>query len=233
MKKILNFTLVLLPFISSATPFVEKNWTGTYLGGNVGAIFNRGSIEANDIAFSSWNGLCYQKAQFSSASIGPQLGFQKQFDSKAVIGVEGDYTYNFSQSTQAQCDCEFDSGVYDRFNMKNRYQLSMKGRLGYALKHNIQPFFAAGVSFADLGLSYTNEVNDDYFHTQIRPGYVFGGGIDWALAQHWNARIEYFYNQYNAIQLGIGEIYQIGDTSGFGQLKLSSNNVRFAVNYWF
>lgn len=232
MMKLFNIGFLLLPLIAVAFSNHEKTWTGKYLGGSVGGIFNQLSIESNHLAFSSWDGLCNQTKIFNSAFIGPQIGFQKQFDSKAILGVEGDYTYNFSQSAYTQCGCDFNNNVYDKFEMQNRYQLSLKGRFGYALKYGLQPFFAAGVSFANLGLSYINEINDNYSHNQIRPGYVVGGGIDWAYNQHWNIRFEYFYNQYNALELNILNIYSISDAGGFGQMKLTSNNIRFAINYW-
>ena len=233
MRKSISVILVFLPQLANAAPEFEQDWTGHYIGGNIGAIFNQGSVQAHHIAFSSWDGRCSQNGQFNSAFIGPQIGIQKQFESKAILGLEGDYTYNFSQFGNAQCDCELDNSVYDKFSIRNRYQLALKARLGYAYRYRLQPFFAAGVSFADLGLSYTNEVNNNYAHTQIRPGYVLGAGVDWAYSPNWNFRLEYFYNQYNAIDLNILNVYEITDTGGSGQLKLSSNNVRVAINYWF
>jgi len=227
------FSILWVAMIANAAPLFEKEWTGKYLGGNVGAIFNQGNIEASHIAFSAWDGLCYQKGHFASAFIGPQIGIQKQYDSKAVIGGEGDYTYNFSQFGNSSCECEFDASIYDKFSWRNRSQLSLKGRLGYALKHNVQPFFAAGVSFSDLGLSYNNEINNSYSHTQLRPGYVLSTGIDWAYTEYWNFRLEYNYYQYNPLDLTILHIYEISDFGGMGQLKLSANTVRVALNYWF
>lgn len=233
MLKISRIGMMVLPAITFATDTFEKNWSGKYLGGNVGGIFNNINLQANQIALGAWDGQCQRNTSFSSAFIGGQYGIQKQYASNLTFGVEGDYTFNLSQSANTSCDCDINSGVYDGLTARNHYQASIKGRLGYAAKHNLQPFFAAGVSFAELGMAYANEVHDTYSHNQIRPGFVVGGGLDWAHSEHWNLRLEYYYNQYNALNLGLPSIYQIYDAAGLERLNLSSNNIRAGINYWF
>jgi outer membrane immunogenic protein len=108
-----------------------------------------------------------------------------------------------------------------------------RGRLGYLYKPDFLTFVSAGVSFADLGLSYTNEVANNYSTNQFQPGWLVGGGVEWAAARFWSVRLEYYYNQYNYLNMPMDYIYGVYDGSGHGKLNLSSNNIRLGVNYWF
>jgi outer membrane immunogenic protein len=235
MQKIISKSLVfLLPSIiwANSSSF-EKKWTGLYAGGNVGAIFNRAVLNSNHNAFSNWDGTCNQTNHFSSAFIGPQAGILKQFDSKLVVGIEGDFTYNFSQATDATCTCDFYPDIYDQFTLSNRNQGSIRGRLGYSIKQNLLPYFTAGGSFSDMGIAYNNEANEQYSHHTTQYGLMIGGGLEYAYSQKLSFRLEYFYNEYARLDLGLLNIYDVYDPTGHGSYNLSANNIRAAINYWF
>lgn len=210
-----------------------KVWSGFYGGGNIGGIFNRASINSKHVALSNIEGVCSNNVGFSSFFAGAQAGVVHQFDSKVVLGVEGDFTYNVSQNGTSQCDCEFDNSIYDQLYLKNRNQGSIRGRVGYAMNHNLLPFFTAGGSFANLGLRYSNEASDSYTASQIQPGWVIGAGLEWAYSEKWSVRMEYYYNRYNELQMAMPTIYQVYDSYGGANANLYSNNIRAAVNYWF
>lgn len=210
-----------------------KVWSGVYGGGNIGGIFNHASIDAQHIALSNEYGVCSNNVGFSSFFAGAQAGVLHQFDSNVVLGVEGDFTYNVSQIGISQCDCEFDASIYDQLYLKNRNQGSIRGRVGYAMNHNLLPYFTAGGSFANLGLRYSNEASDSYTASQIQPGYVLGAGLEWAYLAKWSVRLEYYYNSYNELQMNMPTIYTVNDPSGFAHANLYTNNIRAAINYWF
>ena len=234
MIKYLKPFILLYPALALAQGENQKNWSGAYLGPNVGGIFNSINLDANHISFSNLDGICNHHSSLSSAFIGGQIGAKKQFDSKLVFGLEGDYTYNFSNSKSNNCVCEFDDLIFDSFKLYNRFQTSVRGQVGYALEaYNLLPFFSGGVSFADLGQKYTNEANDYYSLFSMQPGYVLGGGLEWAYSKSFSLRLEYYYNHYNALNLSLPIVYDISDSSAHGQMNLSSNNIRFGLNYWF
>lgn len=211
-----------------------KVWSGFYAGGNLGGIFNTANINSQHVAFSNLNGICNGRTNFSSFFLGTQAGIVHQFDSRVVLGVEGDFTYNFSQAGYIQCDCEFDSSIYDRVGVKNRNQGSIRGRVGYAMDNNLLPYFTAGGSFANMGLMYTNEAaSNNYSASQIQPGWVIGTGIEWAYSQQWSVRLEYYYDRYPQLAMNMPYIYQIYDGIGGANANLYANNIRAAVNYWF
>jgi outer membrane immunogenic protein len=145
-----------------STTALPNNWTGAYGGINIGGVFNDANLKSNNLGFIGLSSTCNMNSNFSSFFSGVQAGYAYQFDSKVVLGVEGDYTYNSSQTGRAKCPCPFTPGVSDGFSFKNRQQGSVRGRIGYALNHNLLPFLSAGDSFADLGMNYLNEAGDHY-----------------------------------------------------------------------
>jgi outer membrane immunogenic protein len=232
-NKWMGSAVLFLAVVTSVNATTEKNWSGLYIGPNLGGIFNQAKLVSNNIGFANWDGVCNARESFSSAFVGAETGVMHQFESNIVIGLEGDFTYNFTRSVQSGCDCDFHGDIYDKFNMKNQYQGSFRGRLGYALPHNLLPFFSAGISLANLGLVYQNEGGDNYSYYSTQPGWVVGTGFDWAFAAKWSLRLEYYYDKYDRLTMSIPSIYGLADPVGAGKLNLSSNNVRASLNYWF
>lgn len=232
MKKFMALIGALMSSLSTAGD-LEKNWSGFYGGGHLGGVFNHMELNAKHFAFVGLNGDCNHNSSYSGALMGGQAGFVHQLKSKWVLGVEGDFSYNFSQSSQVQCLCDFDSQVYDRFQLINREQGSVRGRVGYAMQHHLLPFASAGVSFANLGLDYHNEGGNRISGLSYQPGWLIGAGLEWAYTKQWTLRLEYQYAQYAQYEMPIYNIYGVEDPSGYGHLNVYNNNIRVALNYWF
>ncbi len=60
-----------------------------------------------------------------------------------------------------------------------------------------------------------------------------GGGVEWAYTLQWIVRLEYYYAQYNELQMPMYEVYGIEDPNGHANLNVSTNNIRAALSYWF
>jgi outer membrane immunogenic protein len=228
----LIFFIILIPFSVYAEKPIAKTWDGLYLGANVGGMINHANIDAHHVAFTNLNGVCHQQKNYNSAFLGTQAGLSHQFDSKVVMGIEGDFNYPFSQNTQPTCTCDFYPQYYDQFTLTYRNQGSIRGRIGYSLEHHLLPYFTAGGSFANMAVSYNNEVNDHYYRSNIQPGWTIGGGLEWAYSKQLSFRVDYFYQQYNDLKTPITNIYEIYDSSGQGVFSLNSQRIQFAINYW-
>ncbi len=184
-KKVMNKYIVLsllLPALAWAAPpqSSTKTWSGFYGGGHIGGVFNDASVDSAHLSFSNIEKVCNLKKNFSSLFLGGQAGVVKQLQSNLVLGVEGNYSYHFNQYGQAQCDCEFEPSdneppIYEAFNMVNQEQASIRGRLGYAMPFNILPYASAGVSFANLGMDYSNEGGNTHTSLSFQPGWLVGG----------------------------------------------------------
>jgi outer membrane immunogenic protein len=210
-----------------------NKWTGIYGGLSVGGTFVDADLSSNQIGFTTDEVSCIKEANFSSFFPGLQVGYVNQFDSKIVLGVEGDFTYNLNQSGTQNCVCPHNSHAFDRFTVSNKMQGSVLGRIGYMLDFNLHPFLFAGASFADLGMNYSNEYEDYYSESTIKTGWLAGAGLEWGFSRDWSVRLEYYYIDYGTIDLDIPTIYDLDDPNGNAKANMTVNNVKLALSYWF
>jgi outer membrane immunogenic protein len=208
-------------------------WTGFYGGISVGGNFSSADLRSNHLGFVNPDGKCNINSSLSSFFPGVQFGYLHQFESKVVLGVEGDFTYNTQEQADITCPCPTNLKAKDRFTVKNSLQGSLRGRLGYALDGNLLPFVSVGVSFADMGIKYHNEGGDYYNKTATQAGWLAGAGLEWGFSDDLSVRAEYYYKAYNDLNIRIPSVYALTDPNGSGNLNVNDNTVRVALNYWF
>jgi outer membrane immunogenic protein len=231
-NKRLWILLCLAAFVNSAHAQTPYNWTGAYAGVNLGSVWSSTQLNANNISFLPEDGT-YQNAN-TGATVNPglQVGYVQQLSGQWVVGAEGDFSYA-NNSTQFQ---QSDSlGEFDRFTVRNNLQGSLRLRTGYAIERFL-PFITAGVSFASLGLDYTNEMgtSENLSKTTTQVGWILGGGLDYGVLANLSVRTEYLYTDYGkALNLNIATVSGYVDSSGGAQATLASHVVRAAVNYRF
>lgn len=227
--------VIALSMVGSAHADVNS-WTGLYAGANAGFTFNDAQLEASQLGFTSPISACHQHSNFSKFFSGAQFGYSYQFPNKIVSGIEANVTLNNDQKHTFTCNSQFNPGVYDRFAFRNQMQTALKGRVGLAedWKNIIfLPYVTAGMSVANLGLTYANEGSDYYSKNASQLGWLVGVGIEWAFMQHWSARAEYDFVDYgNAMNLNLPTIYDLNDPGAKAKVNLNSNNIMLAINYW-
>ena len=212
---------------------LSNPWSGIYLGFNFGGIFNQANLHAHQLGFDNLPGVCDANTHFSSTYPGAELGYTLQLDSKWVVGLLGNYSYNLSRINRVACNCPFDAHISDRFTVQNTMQGSLLGRLGYALENHLLPYFAGGVSFANLKLNYNNEIANSYSQSNTQPGWRVGGGIEWLIAPNWSISSEYYYTDYNAFNMAIPVVYGLFDPNGNARVQMNANNIQASIKYWF
>jgi len=213
----------------------DNKWTGLYAGVNAGFAFNDAQLYSQHLGFTLPSATCNTSSNYSTPFSGAQVGYAYQFPNYMVTGVEANVTFNANQTEKLGCHSPFTTTVYDHFEFRDQMQASIKGRIGRALNWNkniLLPYLTAGASFANLGLTYHNEVGDYYSTNTTEPGFLIGAGVEWAFMQHWSLRAEYYYIDYNTLKLSIPNVYGLIDPNGGAKVNLSSNNVAVAVNYW-
>lgn len=209
----------------------ELDWTGFYAGLSAGAVINESDLEATHAGLvenPSRRGI-----EFTSFIPGAQAGYLKHFESGWVAGGEIDFTYPDSEGDAViGCDCP---AALDRFSVKNRIQGGLRGRVGYPFHHDrILPYLAAGLSFADTSLGYTNDVGDRYVKNTVQTGWVLGGGLEYRPAEPLSLRAEYLYSDYgDALNMDLPVIDGAEDPAGHARADLASHTLRLSVNYWF
>lgn len=212
-----------------------NSWTGVYIGAEAAAVFNNVQLRSQQSGFSNLEGTCNTSSNFSTISPGIQMGFLHQFTNHFVSGIEANFI-NTNQKTTLNCTCPFNPDVSDRFSFRNQRQSSIKGRGGRALNWNktiLLPYFTAGASVTNAGLTYKNEGGDYYSKNINQTGWLMGAGIEWSFKQNWSLRTEYSHVNYGkTIELKIPGVYGLIDPEGNARANLSSNSIAVSINYW-
>jgi outer membrane immunogenic protein len=218
-----------LPVKAAPAAVVAYNWAGFYIGGHIG--FAWGDNRMTDIdGFSSVVG---NVTQYSSDGIigGGQIGANWQ-TGWFVFGVEGDISATGAAGSTNRVDpVAFDETAHTRYS----WVATIRGRLGVAFDRTLI-YASGGVAFASIRneLSDTDgavfDPDDSFSSRSTRTGWVAGGGIEYAFAGNWTARVEGLY-------MDFGDRTYVVDIGGGTNSRFNVNNtlavVRFGLNYKF
>jgi len=183
---------------AKAPPYIAPiyNWTGFYLGINGGGGFGGGT------GFG---------ANASGGMVGGTLGYNWQAG-QGVFGLETDLDWTNIKGTGI-------SGLTGLpVETKNDYLGTVRGRIGYAWDRVL--LYATG------GLAYGSIKTTAPFGSasETKAGYTVSGGLEFAVAGPWTAKVEYLY-----VDLGRGAALPFtGEDSRF-----RTNIVRAGLNYRF
>jgi outer membrane immunogenic protein len=215
------------PIPKAPPPPPPYNWSGFYIGGNLGAGWN--NISITDTAGNSFSGT--SSTQFvGGGQVGANYQFANQFWGSAVIGVEADFDWlpNANNTNSATI-----GGVPVSVAINNRWLTTVTGRFGYAFdrvfayaKGGAAWVGASNPSIAINGVAFAPSTSS------TNTGWTAGFGVEWAFAGTWSVRAEYDYvglNNPTFVVPAIGTF--AGDT-------ISTNNRNFqmltaGINYKF
>ena len=171
------------------------NWTGFYIGGNLGGAWARGSV--NDSLF----GLSASSDR-SGFIGGGQLGVNYQF-SNIVLGAEWDFDWT---SLDATGNGRFVPGVGTLQGSANtRWISTLAARFGVVLNNGVLLYGKAGGAWVDNHATITNLNNGASISASNRnSGWVVGAGVEWAIAGNWSAKLEYDFSNWMTSRLDRG-----------------------------
>jgi high affinity Mn2+ porin len=192
------------------------NWTGFYVGGHFG--YGGGSLGPNT------NPLPLQGVLFPYSTTGViggyQVGYNRQFANRVVLGVEADATFSspLDQSAQGRMPPV-------PFNTTLDYVASVRGRAGYAFGRWM-PYVTGGLAWGHTR-AVINDGSDaivGHYHA----GWTAGLGVEFGVSGNWSAKLEYDYVDLSR---------QFYDFSGFGlpgvNVDPRINLFKLGLNYHF
>jgi outer membrane immunogenic protein len=210
------------------------NWTGFYVGGNMGA----GWTGLSNTNFSDTLGSSFTGPTNTQFVGGGQVGANYQFGGGVVVGVEAMFDWftvshnNPVTATDPTNTVAANIGVADA-----RWLTTATGRIGYAWDRVL--LYAKGggawvattspsISIAGGGPASFSAVNNTTVST-----WTAGFGLEWAFSSNWSARAEYDY-----IALPNQSLTVAPATPTFGGDVISFNNRNLsiftaAINYKF
>ena len=189
------------------------SWTGIYIGGNVGYGWGRTRGTA---ATSAAGG---QPGQFDLDGIvgGGQIGANYQI-ANWVLGVEVDYQ-GASIDGSGTGGAFTDSAKIERFG-------TARGRIGYAWDRWMV-YGTGGYAFG-ARTNYTFVTPALGSGSRDLDGWVAGGGIEYAFAPNWSAKVEYLHLDLDRKSFG-----SLGCAPAACTVGAELDTVRFGINYRF
>ncbi len=212
-------------------PVSVYDWTGVYVGGNIGYSWGRTTPDT------ALNGAPIPSSAVNANGVigGGQLGYNWQ-TGNLLLGVEGDLQWS-GQTGQGVATMGVAVPPLGTLTITQPYISSLdyfgtvRGRLGYAADRWL--LYATGgwafghdkLDVLNTSLTATTLVG----YSTDRNGWTAGGGVEYALNRNWSAKAEYLH-----IDLGTATITNpmvIGTT--IATTRVSDDIVRFGANYRF
>jgi outer membrane immunogenic protein len=212
-------------------PVSVYDWTGVYVGGNIG--YGWGRMSPDTVL----NGVPIPSSAVNANGVigGGQLGYNWQ-TGNLLLGVEGDLQWS-GQTGHGVATMGFAVPPFGTLTVTQPYISSVdyfgtvRGRLGYAADRWLM-YVTGGLAFGhdkfdvlNTALTATNLVG----YSADRNGWTVGGGVEYALNKNWSAKVEYLH-----IDLGTWTVTNplvFGTT--IATTRVSDDIIRFGANYRF
>jgi outer membrane immunogenic protein len=225
-------------------PPVVYNWSGFYIGGNLGGKWadHGGDISLDQFVAVTPLGIFGTGGNGSEGAFvgGGQIGFNWQAGGW-VFGVEGDFQATSAERTFVCCGPVAAAVLIppfvlgDTITVSNDWQASIRGRLGYAWDRFLV-YGTAGVAFANLEASVFLPGALIASASDTLTGWTAGGGIEFGLWDNWSLGVEYRFSSFDASDFGLGNIVFDPVLPGAplrSRFDLETHEVTARLNYRF
>ena len=190
------------------------DWTGFYVGAHTG--YSRGSSNAvlSDPASTATSN------SFSGMIGGVQAGYNVRLPSGMLLGVEADITFpNYLTSNSVVSSlATARSAVTEQWD----YVGTARGRVGYATGPWLA-YATGGLAWAGERFLNSPAIGSEEKTLNTRLGWAAGGGVEYAFAPHWTARLEYLYSRFERADIRFPSATQYASTLDFQALRLGLN----------
>jgi outer membrane immunogenic protein len=211
------------------TPRVAvSNWSGCYVGANVGGILSDSKILPHPgPAFSpelvAGYTTVHNLTDFGGVTYGGQAGCNWQGGSPVVFGFELDFNGSSLNISQTASIPRVDVGISTRgahvepVTQGLSWFSTYRGRLGFEMGPWLV-YGTGGLALAKINTSYSDVFPNGFVghigsDSRTRVGWTAGGGVEYALAGNWSVKAEYLY-------------------LNFGSYVFRANETLPAASYW-
>jgi outer membrane immunogenic protein len=228
-------------------PVAVYNWTGFYIGGNVGYGWGNGDTFFNPLPSGvTFVNLLPQTLSPDPKGVlgGAQAGYNWQVG-RFVLGVEADIQGADISGTATQSPIiqnnatPFPGAGFLSTHEKLEWFGTARLRAGYTPVDRLLLYVTGGVAYGDVNYSAQTDfrpvgtVQYPAAFTKTKVGWTAGGGAEWAFAQNWSAKVEYLYMDLGnestvANPVPANPPFQVGYN-----WKTQEQLVRVGVNYKF
>ena len=194
-------------------PMMVYNWTGCYIGGNVGG----GSARTEQTQIAKLNPapiaptLINPNNDFGRSEKwdvigGGQIGCDYQFAGNWVVGVQAMADFGNLRSSHV-VPTAFPGFPVGSFisNNKVNYTVTATGRIGYLFAPQVLGYVKGGAAWATQDHNFIGTVPAVFLSESSfssRAGWTVGGGLEWMFAPGWSVFGEYNYMDFGRRDVG-------------------------------
>ena len=207
---------------AAGAPAAAINWTGFYIGGNVGGGWGKSSaaLSPNDASSArvtaDW---APQAPSFNTSGplVGLQLGYNWQVGRNWLVGAETDFNFSsiMGDGSASSALTTFDVPTSTTADERVKWFGTVRGRLGYLPQHNLLAYVTGGLAYGrvEQNVSFNNNsgtrvitnaggFSSDCFgnttcfagsSSRTAVGWTLGGGLEYAFWQNVTLKAEYLY----------------------------------------
>jgi outer membrane immunogenic protein len=207
------------PYMKAPVAMVY-DWTGFYIGGNVGVGLGRNLqshvFPAGGVADSSY---LSPQGVIGGGQVGYNWQSNTTFLGPLLIGVEADI--QGSGMTDGHTTLNSALGTTN-FNQKLDWFSTVRGRVGL-VRGPVVGYVTGGFAAADIKTTVTQGGVVPFAFSETRTGWTIGSGVEAALGGNWTGKIEYLY-------LNLGHRDDVFGTQAL-RTEYRENIFRVGLNY--
>jgi len=190
------------------------DWTGIYVGGHVGGGFSESSW--SDPITGIGNGTFNNFGFLGGAQVGANMQFNR-----LVLGLEGDFSWTSLKASRRD-------SIGETINTAVPWTSTITGRVGAAFDR-LLVYGKGGLALAQDQSSLTDLGGHTATNSFMREGWTVGAGLEYALDDHWSAKIEYDYLGFGSQALSFTTpLEKVGANA-----SLNVQEVKAGVNFRF
>lgn len=240
--------LAIAGLFSSTSFAADGDWTGFYIGGNVGSA--SGDSESAVTLGGNWSAESQALRDFitnnsaadqgpSGTSYGFQFGYDHQFDNNFVLGIEADYNkLNMDEVRQTAPIVSPIATTYAFGNTVDAdHSYSIRPKFGYAFD-NTMMYVTGGWSWTSVDFGSDLVSNGGYSKvgasSESFSSTVWGVGVEHKFGSNWSARLEYL--QVNGDDSHYTTTFRNGNFLTYSETfnqDFDYDTIRIGINYRF
>lgn len=206
------------------------NWSGFYVGIEGGGAWGRSQHYYNDPAGPALIGLAVTSGiDANGGLVGGTFGYNFQSSNNIIIGFETDMSWINNKGTAGYI-APF-APLTNTAEASQSWLYTVRGRLGFAW-NRWMIFGTGGVAFTDEGMQICSVTFGCGSQSKIVAGWTAGGGVEYAFAGNWSAKLEYLHNDFGS-QYFARTVDSGGGFFHAHDVTLTNDIVRAGVNYKF
>jgi outer membrane immunogenic protein len=222
------------------------NWTGFYIGGNVGYSWG---AESNILTFTDPRvtvpGVVPSSHSYDLNGFigGGGVGYNYQFNS-VVVGLEADISYTHltgsasSSGAFASIGLPWGGILTSPFSYSQSAELNwlgtVRGRIGLTPTNNLLVYATGGFAFGKAKATTLLIFPLQSFvgmESGTKTGWTVGGGFEYALGNQWSAKFEYLYYDLGSLLVDDVPVPLIPTFETWADFPLHGSIVRVGLNY--